>query len=154
MLPLASLVPLVLLATEAAANPVIARDSSHVVSVPIAKHIDLSTQFNVVQKDQVRLTRLTVNQADASTSGSTPSVPLTDNVFFFVATVGIGNPETNCEFCQVLPGTVFYMPISDNLVLDTSSANTWVGANQPYKKTKTSIKTSNSVVSTVLSTDS
>ena len=99
MLLLASLVPLALLATEAAANPIIARDSSHLISVPVTKHLSVGDKVNVVQKDQLRLTRLTVNQADSSTSGSTPSVPLTDNVLAFVVTVGVGNPETSCEFC-------------------------------------------------------
>lgn len=99
MLLLASLVPLALLATEAAANPIFARDSSRLISVPVTKHLSVGDKVNVVQKDQLRLTRLTVNQADSSTSGSTPSVPLTDNVLAFVVTVGVGNPETSCEFC-------------------------------------------------------
>jgi hypothetical protein len=32
-------------------------------------------------------------------------------------------------------------------MIDTGSSNTWVGANQHYKKTDTSVKTGNSVVS-------
>lgn len=42
------------------------------------------------------------------------------------------------------------MTILDELVLDTATANTWVGANLPYVMTQNSVKTSDSVVSIVL----
>ncbi len=43
---------------------------------------------------------------------------------------------------------VFCMtPILDALIVDTGSANTWVGAFAPYSKTNTSVNTSKTVVS-------
>lgn len=38
--------------------------------------------------------------------------------------------------------------IADDLIVDTGSSNTWVGAGTKYKTTSTSVKTSNSVVRT------
>src|SRR6266446_6981724 len=38
-------------------------------------------------------------------------------------------------------------PFLDDLIVDTGSSNTWVGANKPYTKTNTSVKTDDSVVS-------
>lgn len=43
--------------------------------------------------------------------------------------------------------------ILDNLAVDTATANTWVGANQPYTITSTSLQTSDSVVSIVSPAD-
>jgi hypothetical protein len=37
-------------------------------------------------------------------------------------------------------------PVLDNLLIDTGSSNTWVGAGKAYVKTSTSVKTSDSVV--------
>ena len=39
------------------------------------------------------------------------------------------------------------MHILDELLIDTGSSNTWVGANKAYKVTNTSVKTSDRVVS-------
>ena len=74
-------------------------------------------------------------------------VPLNDSAIAYSANIGVGSsPCTYCESCQFLPGMVSYMPILDNLIIDTRSANTWVGANKPYSKTKTSVKTDDFLV--------
>jgi hypothetical protein len=39
------------------------------------------------------------------------------------------------------------MPTLDSLLIDTGSSNTWVGAGKPYVKTKSSMNTSNDLVS-------
>ena len=154
MLLVASLAPFVLLATEVAANPVVTRDSSG-FSVPISKKFHDNSTTDVVKSDRARLMSFR-NQSDNSALFSTPSVSLSDNVFSYIATVGVGsnNPPTNCESCQLPPSIVSYMHILDKLVLDTASAITWVGANQTYTVTQSSASTSDSVVSTALSTDS
>ena len=53
--------------------------------------------------------------------------------------VSLANPSL-----AILPN-----PFSDNLVIDTGSSITWVGAQTPYVISNTSKKTSNSVVSIV-----
>ncbi|KAH9990273.1 aspartic proteinase from Irpex Lacteus [Russula vinacea] len=40
---------------------------------------------------------------------------------------------------------VSHMPILDSLLVDTGSSNTWLGANQPYIQTETSVNTDNSM---------
>ena len=42
------------------------------------------------------------------------------------------------------------MHLKDRLIVDTGSANTWVGANKPFVETATSVKTSNLEVSIVV----
>jgi hypothetical protein len=41
----------------------------------------------------------------------------------------------------------YLTPILDSIIVDTGSANTWVGANTHYVKTNTSVNTSDTVVS-------
>ena len=41
------------------------------------------------------------------------------------------------------------MLLLDTLLIDTGSSNTWVGAGKAYAKTKTSMQTSNNVVSII-----
>lgn len=104
MFLVASLAPFVLLATEIAANPVFTRDSPG-ISLSISKKVSGNGTTNVVQADRTRLLSYT-NQSDTSKLFSTPNLPLNDNVFAYIATVGIGNPITNCESRQFLPGMV------------------------------------------------
>jgi cathepsin E len=154
MLQVASLAPIVLLATCIAANPVVIRGSPTGISLPISRKLNVKGNgtLDVVQRDKAR--RMSIaNQFDSSTSSSPPSITLIDNVFVYVASVGIGSPASYCKSCQFLPGMVSYMPILDNLAVDTATANTWVGANQPYTMTSTSVETSDSVVSIVLRAD-
>ncbi|KAJ6611900.1 aspartic peptidase domain-containing protein [Mycena sp. CBHHK59/15] len=54
--------------------------------------------------------------------------PIDDEATFYTASVGIGSPAT------------FY-----NLLVDTASANTWVGAGKPYVPTSSSQQTEDSV---------
>lgn len=157
MLPVASLAPIFLLATCVAANPVVnrgpIRGSPTGITLPISRKLNVkgNETLDVVQRDKAR--RMSIaNQLD-STSSSSPSIGLIDNVFVYVASVGVGNPPTYCKSCQSLLGMVSYMPILDNLAVDTATANTWVGANQPYTITSTSLQTSDSVVSIVSPAD-
>jgi hypothetical protein len=86
-------------------------------------------------------------------SPSTFSLTVSDTGIVYVTSVGIGEPATSCESSQLPPGIVSYMPNLDNLILDTASANTWVGANQSYIMTSSSVKTGDSVVSIVSRAD-
>jgi hypothetical protein len=145
MLPVAALAPFVMLATTVAADPNAIPNSP--VSLPITKQINPAGTFHPSQRDQKRWMNL-LNGGQRSTSETT-DVPLTDSVISYTVNVGVGDPAIFCESCQFLPGIVFYMSILDNLIIDTGSANTWVGANKPYKKTKTSVETDDFVVSIV-----
>jgi hypothetical protein len=146
MLLVASLAPFFLLATYVAAKPVVTRNYPSGVPLPITRHLNFNGTLNLVQKDQARVANF-ANQFGLSTS-STPNLPLNDDGVIYATTIGVGDPPTSCEFvdfCLAIP----YMPILDNLIIDTGSSNTWVGADKPYVKTKSSVKTSDSVVSIV-----
>ena len=64
----------------------------------------------------------------------------------YVANVEVGNPANVCELLNALLflGN-FNFGLGDRLIIDTGSANTWVGANMPYIITQTSQCTGNSV---------
>jgi hypothetical protein len=155
----ASLSYLIVLATGVAANPISNRESpAPIISLPITKNLSLAGQTNFIQRDRARLMNLAnaatgVHQFGASNSNSTPDVLLDDMGGSYVIELGIGNPPTYCEAFHFLPRVGSYLSILDNLVVDTGSSNFWVGAYKPYRKTETSVKTGDSVVS-IMSRDS
>jgi cathepsin E len=145
------LAPFVVLATRVVANPLLFRDSSIPISLSITKQIDSNGKFNPVRTDRRRIKGL--SQLDTShlpSDDTSDGLPLDNTVANYLASIGVGNPPTNCKSCRfnVLSSMVFYMiPILDSLIVDTGSANTWVGAFAPYAKTNTSVNTSETVVS-------
>ncbi|KAF8495710.1 aspartic peptidase domain-containing protein [Russula emetica] len=125
MLLLAPLAPFVVLATRVVAGPTNGCDGP-IVSASITKRIFNTTgTLNVVQHDNRRSRFLLQGgQCDGSL---TPDVPLNDAAIVYTAEIGFGVPLTLYQ-----------------LIVDTGSSNTWVGANKSYIKTKTSMETSNS----------
>ncbi|KAG2069339.1 family A1 protease [Suillus decipiens] len=91
-------------------------------SVPITSRLNFSNgTYNLVAHDRARLQAL----RDRSKHGQRLiGVPLTNTYFVYTISVDIGNP-----------------PISYDLVLDSGSANTWVGASTSYQETATSVRT-------------
>jgi cathepsin E len=155
MLLIASLTPLVVLATGVAAIPTVIRDNSH-ISLPISRHLNHNGKLGIIQRDWKRLNNLVSDGKRSSAWHETHNLPLNDTGIVYSASVGIGDPPTHCESHQFLSGIMSYshMPISDNLVLDTGSANTWVGANKKYQVTSSSVKTGDFVVRIMSRTDS
>ena len=150
MLLVTALASFVVLATGVAADPSSYRRSQpH--SLPIAKHINPQNKYHVVQRDRKRLTQL-LNKGNSSNLVERASeLPLTDEVSCYEAKIGVGNPPTYCKSCVgylVWHGSsILLWAILDNLIVDTGSSNTWVGANAPYVVTNTSVNTSELVVS-------
>jgi cathepsin E len=153
MLHVVALAPFVVLATRVVANPLLIRAApAAFYSLSISKHINPDGKINPVQSDSIRINNLIKgNQLGSSTSNDTADeVSLQDIGPSYVVSIGVGTPPTNCKSCRfnVLSGMVFYMiPILDSLIVDTGSANTWVGANAPYVRTNTSVNISETVVS-------
>ncbi|KAH7930919.1 acid protease [Leucogyrophana mollusca] len=120
----ASLLTTLLLALSIAATPVVqVRDSP--ITLPIARK--LNTQggaINLLQHDQARAAGLR-DRADAISSGKldrrTASIAVINEATSYIAQVGVGSPATTYD-----------------LIVDTGSSNTWVGAGTAYKKTSTS----------------
>ncbi|KAH9992889.1 aspartic peptidase domain-containing protein [Russula vinacea] len=110
------LAPLVVLVqlSAVAGSPILIRDS--LISVPITKNIYRNDNGTV-----------DINFASSqSTLDATPdlNLPLSNTNFAYIASMAS------------VPTYLLY-----NLLVDTGSANTWVGANQPYKETDSSEKT-------------
>jgi hypothetical protein len=88
------------------------------------------------------------HRRQSPTENKTPSIPLNNIGGVYVATIGVGVPPTECESCKFLSRMVSYILAQDQLLVDSGSALTWLGANgKTYVKTKSSVKTKESVVS-------
>jgi hypothetical protein len=149
MLLVAALPPLIFLATRVTADPIAIR-SSH-ISLPIVKRINRNRVINLTQRDQSRVGNL----LRSGTASALVETPLNNAAFEYTISIGVGVPTTHCESCQFLPGMVFYtMSPLDDVIIDTGSANTWVGANKSYNPTATSEKYSDTIVSVVSCADS
>jgi cathepsin E len=149
MILLISLVPFIVLANAVAADPIVVRNSY--TALPLTKHARyIGNGSDLVLRDQKR-PRSLVRQNNAFTSESGTIARLTNdlNLGFYTASVGIGAPATYCGSSQLSSFPVSYTPFTDNLAVDTGSANLWVGAEKKYVRTKTSVETSNSLVSIV-----
>ncbi|KAG1754954.1 aspartic peptidase domain-containing protein [Suillus paluster] len=115
MFPAASLLTTLLLAMSIAASPVEVRDSP--ITLPIARRLNTpSGTINLLEHDQARA-------ASLKNVGTSTLLSPTEAVSY-VAAVGVGSPATTYQ-----------------LIVDTGSSNTWVGANTAYVKTSTSVST-------------
>ncbi|KAG2062218.1 acid protease [Suillus hirtellus] len=129
MFPAASLLTIIFLALSIAGSPVEIDNSP--ITLPIARRLNLSDgPINLLQRDKARVTALRDNSLSTQ-GGHTFSTPLINNVQEYLITVGIGSPATTYD-----------------LIVDTGSSNTWVGANTKYVKTKTSVDTGEPVAVT------
>ena len=148
MLLLTGLAPLVVLVTGVVADPSLARDS--LIRVPVSQRTSFYgiTDFTPRGREHLRnLVKRGGHRRQSSTVNKTPSIPLNNTGGIYVATIGVGEPATECESCNFLPLMVPYILSKDQLLLDSGSALTWVGANKPYVKTKSSVKTKDTAVS-------
>ncbi|KAJ7459167.1 aspartic peptidase A1 [Mycena galericulata] len=118
-----SLLPAILLALRVAAGPV----ESSFISLPISRHFNFTGSATIVQQDFARVQAIKSRKSGVS-SRAAISEPVDNQAVSYIASVGVGSPATTYQ-----------------LIVDTGSSNTWVGADQAYVKTSTSVKTSSSV---------
>lgn len=105
----------------AAAGPV-ARAPNAPVNIPLTRHVDFSGSASVVQRDSVRIAALLSGGDGPNKRANDVKNSSVENSFvIYTASVDVGSP-----------------PTSYDLIVDTGSSNTWVGADQPYQKTSTS----------------
>lgn len=142
MLLVTFLVPLVVLVTRVVAGPTVRRDSYPRISLPISRHINGNGKLDLIQRDREQ----SLKDDGQRRSSWTPELIVNDTTVVYGIAVGIGEPPNPCESCQLPPGIVSYIPNLDNLIIDTAGANTWVGAEQSYKITSSSVKTNDTVV--------
>ncbi|KAJ7785099.1 aspartic peptidase domain-containing protein [Mycena maculata] len=119
-----TLLPALLLAFRAtAAGPVLVRDNF--VGLPLSRRVNFTGTASVLQRDLARVQAL---KSGGASSSDVTSVPVTNQAVSYIASVGVGSPATTY-----------------NLLVDTGSSNTWVGADQAYVETSTSASTGDSV---------
>jgi cathepsin E len=130
----ATLLTTLLLAMAVAANPVLVQRS--LVTLPISKRVNITSAKQLLQHDQARAQALKA-KGQAKVTGislqgdAVISSQANNEAVSYIAAIGVGSPATTYQ-----------------LIVDTGSSNTWVGATQAYVKTSTSVQTSNSVAVT------
>ncbi|KAH9893314.1 aspartic peptidase A1 [Cubamyces lactineus] len=103
------------------------------VTLPIAKRFNFTGSSKMLQRDQARARSLRERAMAQATGAPPPSsevgnISIHNQLVTYTAFVNIGTP-----------------PTPYNLIVDTGSANTWVGANQAYVTTSSSRDTGNDV---------
>lgn len=117
--------------------------------------VNLSRRFNFVadgkttlpQIDRARAAALRDKSAALKAGRKRDGAQPVDNVaVVYTASIGVGEPATACEsmlferlFCDA-DGA------ADDLLIDTGSSNTWIGAGQSYVQTSASSDTGDTVV--------
>ncbi|KAF8330509.1 aspartic peptidase domain-containing protein [Amanita rubescens] len=122
-----TLLSTLLLAIVVAANPVPTLESH--VKLSLSRHLNVTGVLNILKHDQARARHLVAKatgQLDLQSTAT--SEPITNDAVIYAAAVGVGNPTTTY-----------------NLIVDTGSSNTWVGAGTAYTTTSTSVKTKDAV---------
>ncbi|KAG1899649.1 aspartic peptidase domain-containing protein [Suillus fuscotomentosus] len=124
MFPAASLLTIIPLALSITASPVEVVNSP--ITLPIARRLNVSNgAINLLQQDRHRMATL----KDPTLRRSGHSTPVTNAGNGYLIAVGVGSP-----------------PTTYNLIIDTGSSNTWVGATTGYVATTTSVNTGQSVL--------
>ena len=119
-------------AIAVSAKPIVIRDSP--ITLPIARRANVTAMPNIVKADKARAQMLKARAQGAGkgvvSDGKPPfNFPVTNEASAYVASVGVGTP-----------------PTPYNLIVDTGSSNTWIGANTSYVVTPSSNDTGESIV--------
>ncbi|KAF8151267.1 aspartic peptidase A1 [Mycena galopus ATCC 62051] len=117
----------VLLALRVTAGPV--QVEHNIVTLPISRRCNLKGPHTIMETDMARVRALKSRHA-AKQGPRGISVPVSNGVVSYTASVGVGNPPTEYT-----------------LIVDSGSSNTWVGAGQRYVQTSTSKSTGQAVAS-------
>ena len=110
-------------AASTSASPIIVRDSP--VTIPIARRMNLTGIPTLRAADRVRIQQLAARtQSAGALAAAGFDVSATNGVVDYTASIGVGTPATSYD-----------------LLIDTGSSNTWVGADKAYVKTSSSVNT-------------
>ena len=115
-------------ATAATASPFVVRDSP--VSLPLARRVAYTGAAKIIEQDQARAQLLKNVGHGKGGAQKRSDLVAVNQLTHYTVEVGIGSPATTYT-----------------LLVDTGSANTFIGVNQTYVKTSTSKDTGNTVVS-------
>lgn len=144
------LISLVSLALAACASPIVTiRDNG--IKVPLTKHVNVTSGHDLLKSDRARVQRLRAGRSKSVPSREHASAdlssPVTNAGVIYTAALEVGSPSTTCiaHFALNLRTSLTVSP--DNLIVDTGSSNTWVGASTAYTATSTSEDTGGFLVS-------
>ncbi|KAJ3797904.1 family A1 protease [Lentinula aff. detonsa] len=120
-----SLLAFIAIALDVAANPVVI-DRSPVLSIPLTKIHNITSGHNLVASGLARAQSFKdrAKAHDLAEIRKRQSVPVTNEVVSYIASVGVGASDTQYQ-----------------LIVDTGSSNTWVGADTKYVPSSTSTNT-------------
>src|SRR6267154_744482 len=142
----AFLLTTVFIALSIAASPVDVRNS--VITLPITRRLNTSNgTMNILEHDRARAAGFKgIFASPLDHRKLVTSSPIVNVAFNYVANVAIGHPDHTCKFnlereIAAANGSSY----TDELIVDTGSANTWVGANTRYVETSTSVNTGKAV---------
>ncbi|KAH0591109.1 hypothetical protein H2248_001212 [Termitomyces sp. 'cryptogamus'] len=128
----ASLLSTLLLVLTVSANPIVVRESQ--VKLPLSRRLNVTSVHNLLRHDVARAKFLRA-RAEAKLSGTSAfdtradvNEQVDNQAVTYIAAVGVGSPATTYD-----------------LLVDTGSSNTWVGATRAYVRTGTSVQTNNRV---------
>ncbi|SJL06357.1 related to Polyporopepsin [Armillaria ostoyae] len=94
-------------------------------TLPISRKLNFNGTSTIVQRDRARVAAF---RSRNTTRRAIVNEPVDNAAVLYTASVGVGSPATTYE-----------------LIIDTGSSNTWVGAGIKYVQTSTSVQTPNLV---------
>ncbi|OBZ76839.1 Polyporopepsin [Grifola frondosa] len=123
-----TLLSLCALSLTAKATPVVVRDSP--VTLPFARRMNFTGSATLLEIDQARAKALKARSLshEIFDKSAVIGVPATNQVVDYIVSVGVGTPPTQYD-----------------LLIDTGSSNTWLGADKRYVVTSSSHDTGEEV---------
>lgn len=149
MVSATSLLTFVALALSVAANPVIV-DRSPVLSIPITRLQNLTSGHNVIASGLARAQnfreRITARDLGEFRKMKRQAEPVINEAVSYIASVGVGADNTQCKHLLLVALSLpLFTSELDQLIVDTGSSNTWVGADEKFTSTSTSKDTGDRV---------
>ncbi|THH26973.1 hypothetical protein EUX98_g7218 [Antrodiella citrinella] len=128
MFPGSYLLSFVVLALAADASSVYRRVDTSPITLKTAKRVNTTGTVDVLARDQARAKFLKSGGkvSPFKNAGIVSSIPATNQAVDYTVEIQIGNPPTT-------------------FIVDTGSSNTWVGADQSFVETSTTVQTSDEV---------
>src|SRR6267154_489821 len=120
------------------ASPVDVRNST--ITIPISRRLNtFNGTMNILEHDEARVAALKGLPA-SSLDRRDGTMAILNIAVKFVATVGIGSPPSDCKLnLERKIAAANELSYADELIVDTGSANTWIGAKKKYLKTRSSV---------------
>ncbi|KIK55670.1 hypothetical protein GYMLUDRAFT_47635 [Collybiopsis luxurians FD-317 M1] len=131
MFAASSLLTFVTLALGVAASPVVVVDRSPIITLPLSRVHNFTSGYNIIAHDLARIQNFKDRSAARASNqplSKRQAEPVINEVVSYIASVGVGASASQYQ-----------------LIVDTGSSNTWVGATKRFTSTSTSTNTGDRV---------